>query len=105
MGMVDAAIATSGDYRNYREANGERLTHILDPATGRPIRHALASVTVIDALGVRADALATGLMVLGPEKGMALAERLDLPAVFIVRVPDGGFVQRTSPSFDALMRN
>ena len=103
--LVDAAIATSGDYRNYREANGERLTHILDPATGRPIRHALASVTVIDALGVRADALATGLMVLGPEKGMALAERLDLPAVFIVRVPDGGFVQRTSPSFDALMRN
>jgi len=103
--LVDAAIATSGDYRNYREANGERLTHILDPATGRPIRHALASVTVIDALGVRADALATALMVLGPEKGMALAEDLDLPVVFIVRTPGGGFEQRVTPRFEALTRH
>lgn len=101
--LTDAAIATSGDYRNYRDVNGERLTHILDPATGRPIRHRLASVTVIDELAVRADGLATALLVLGPDRGMALAEQLDLPAVFMIRMRDGGFEQRVSPRFEALM--
>jgi len=100
--LTDAAIATSGDYRNYREIAGERIVHILDPATGRPIRHRLASVSVIDTLGVRADALATAVMVLGPDEGMALVERLDLAAMFIVRTPEGGFEQRVSPRFAAM---
>ena len=100
--LTNAAIATSGDYRNYREVEGERVTHILDPATGRPIRHHLASVTVIDALGVRADGLATALMVLGPEHGMALAERLGLAALLIVRKEAGDFEQRASSAFAAL---
>ena len=103
--LTDAAIATSGDYRNYYEVDGERVAHILDPETGRPITHRLASATVIDALGVRADALATALMVLGPDRGMALAERLDLPAVLIVRMPDGSFEQRVSTRLNALVRN
>ena len=103
--LDDMAIATSGDYRNYREVDGERLAHIIDPRTARPIRHALASATVIDSLGVRADALATALMVLGPEDGMALAHRLDLAALLLVRNAQGGFDERTTPRFDDLARN
>lgn len=100
----DLAIATSGDYRNYYEVDGERIAHLLDPRTGRPIRHRLASVTVIDALAVRADALSTALMVLGPDDGLALAARLDLAALFIVRTDAGGFTERATPRFDALTK-
>lgn len=102
--VTDAAIATSGDYRNYREVDGERVSHIVDPRAARPVTHGLASVTVIDRLAVRADALATGLMVLGPEEGMALARRLDLPVLLLVRDAQGGFEEQMSPRFEALVR-
>jgi FAD:protein FMN transferase len=102
--LRDLAIATSGDYRNYREVDGSRVSHIIDPRTGRPIAHRLASATVIDRLGVRADALATALMVLGPEEGQALAERLDLAALLIVRNAGGGFDEYMTPRFEALLR-
>jgi FAD:protein FMN transferase len=102
--LLDAAIATSGDYRNYREVEGERVSHILDPRTARPIRHRLASVTVVDQMAVRADSLATALMVLGPDDGMALAEHLGLAALLLVRNDDGGFEERMSPQFEALVR-
>ena len=102
--IVDLAIATSGDYRNYYEVDGERIAHILDPRTGRPIRHRLASVTVIDALAVRADALSTALMVLGPDDGFALAGQMDLAALFIVRNDAGGFTERATPRFDAMTK-
>jgi thiamine biosynthesis lipoprotein len=100
--LVDAAIATSGDYRNLREVNGQRLTHILDPRTGRPIRHALASVTVVDRQAVRADALATALMVMGPDQAQAFAAARQIPALFLIRRPDGSFEERLSPAFAPL---
>ncbi|MEE9384952.1 MAG: FAD:protein FMN transferase [Nannocystaceae bacterium] len=81
----DAAVATSGDYRNYREENGVRVSHTLDPRTGAPIRHTLASVTVVHPSAAAADAYATALNVLGPREGPALAERLGLAALFLVR--------------------
>jgi FAD:protein FMN transferase len=97
------AVATSGDYRKYHVVNGELLAHVIDPRTGRPIRHRLASATVIDERAVRADALATALMVLGPDEGLALAGRLDVAALFLVRLPDGTFDERTSEAFDREM--
>jgi FAD:protein FMN transferase len=101
--ISEGAIATSGDYRNYHEVDGQRVAHILDPRTGRPIRHRLASVTVITDLAVRADALSTALMVLGPDEGYALAESLDLAALFVMRAADGeGFESRGTPRFEAL---
>lgn len=101
--MSEGAIATSGDYRNYHEVEGVRVSHILDPRTGRPVRHRLASVTVIDELAVRADAMSTALMVLGPEEGFALAESMDLAALFIVRAAEGdGFESKGTPRFEAL---
>ena len=103
--ILDKAIATSGDYRNYYEVEGKRVSHILDPRTGRPIEHRLASVTVIDDLAVRADGMSTALMVLGPEEGFALAERLDLAVLFIVRAAGGNFIERATPRFDAVTRH
>lgn len=79
------AIATSGDYRNFYENSGERVSHTIDPVSGRPIQHDLASVTVITESGGLADAYATAINVLGPEKGRALAEREGLAVFLVIR--------------------
>lgn len=99
--VVDMGLATSGDYRNFIEADGKRLSHIIDPVTGRPVTHNLASVTVMAETAMRADGLATALLVLGPTEGLALAEKLNIPAYFISREA-GGFVTASSKAFDAL---
>ena len=75
------------------------FSHTIDPRTGRPVTHALASTSVIDPLCVRADAIATALMVLGPDDGYALAVEQDWPAFFIVRRPDGTLEERATPAW------
>jgi FAD:protein FMN transferase len=94
-------ISTSGDYRDFRVLEGRRISHAIDPRSGHPVTHALASVSVVHKSAMLADAYATALMVLGPQEGYALAERLGLPALFIVRVNDG-FTVRATESFDRL---
>ena len=98
--VENLAMATSGDYRNYFEENSVRYCHIIDPRSGRPVAHTLASVTVLAASCARADALATALMVLGPDAGYDLAVREELPALFIIK-SDTGFVEKSTPSFAA----
>jgi thiamine biosynthesis lipoprotein len=83
------ALATSGDYRIFFERDGQRYSHIIDPRDGRPVDHGLASVTVIAATAMEADALSTALMVLGPEAGFELAERESIAAFFIARNTKG----------------
>jgi thiamine biosynthesis lipoprotein len=95
------AMATSGDYRIYFEQQGRRYSHEIDPRTAAPIAHGLASVTVIADDCVRADALATALIVLGPQDGWALAERERLAAYFIVRGADGRLHDRATAAFAA----
>ncbi len=92
-------VSTSGDYRNYFEENGERYSHTLDPQTGAPITHRLASVTVVDPSTLRADGLSTLLMVLGPERGFAFAQQADIAAFFVTRT-DQGFATRATPAFN-----
>ena len=96
------SMATSGDYRIYFEQAGRRYSHEIDPRTGAPIRHGLASATVVAPECGFADAMATALIVLGPERGLALAEREALAAYFIVRERDGEFSERQSSAFAAL---
>jgi thiamine biosynthesis lipoprotein len=91
-------LAGSGDYRNYREVNGRRYSHEIDPRTGAPVTHTLASVTVISDTAAAADAWATALMVLGPEEGRAVADSEGLAAYFIMRAPDG-FEQAYTAAF------
>jgi thiamine biosynthesis lipoprotein len=97
--LSDAALATSGDYRNYIERDGVRISHTIDPRTGRPITHALASVSVIDDLCVRADALATALEVLGPDEAYALALEHGWAAFLIIRDDAGAYREQSTPAF------
>ena len=96
------SMATSGDYRSYYVQDGQRLSHTIDPRSGRPIGHALASVTVLHPEAMFADALATALNVLGPEAGYQLAQDQGLPAYFIIRRIDGTFESRETEPFSAL---
>ena len=99
--LVDAAMATSGDYRNYYERDGVRISHTIDPRTGRPVTHRLASVSVIHPSCMTADALATAISVLGPEEGRELVEREGLAALFLVRADNGGFEEWASSAWPA----
>jgi len=90
--VSDTSVSTSGDYESYFIKDGVRYHHILDPRTGRPAR-GLRSATVITPEGILADALSTALMVLGRERGLALAD--SLPGVEAVLVDTSGGVWMT----------
>ncbi|CAI0955744.1 Thiamine biosynthesis lipoprotein ApbE precursor [Serratia quinivorans] len=94
----EMSIATSGDYRNYFERGGVRYSHTIDPVTGKPIHHHLVSVTVLSPTCMAADGLSTGLNVLGPERGMALANLMGIPVFMIVKTAKG-FEERYSEAF------
>lgn len=98
--LSNMSLATSGDYRNYREENGLRLSHEIDPATGHPIQHKLASATIITERCTLADAYATALMVLGPEKALALANEKGLAVYLLVRNDSGSFDELQSNKFE-----
>ena len=100
--ITDIAVATSGDYRNYFEKDGVRYSHTIDPVTGRPIVHNLASVTVLTQSCAEADAWATAFSVLGVEQSLKLAEQLDIAAYILVRQNEQ-FVPRTSEAFNLFL--
>jgi thiamine biosynthesis lipoprotein len=96
--VSDKAVATSGDYRNYFEHDGKRYSHTIDPITGRPVIHNLASVTVIADDAAIADGLATAINVMGPKAGLALAQQQGL-AIYLIVKTDQGFDSRYSDAF------
>ena len=82
--LCDRAVATSGNYRNYFEENGQRYAHIINPKTGRPEKSKLLSVTVIADRCVEADAYATAFMVMGMDNTKAfLKDHPELTCIFI----------------------
>ncbi len=96
------AVATSGDYRNYFEENGVRYSHTIDPSTGWPINHTLVSVTVVHPSAMTADGLATAIEVMGPEKGLAFAEKNEL-AVYLISKTEQGFNEAATEQFKVLI--
>ena len=102
--LQDAALATSGDYRNFYDLDGARVSHTVDPRTGRPVTHGLLSVSVIAARCALADARSTALNVLGPEEGYALAVDQGWAALFVEDDGAGGLVERETPAFTAAVR-
>jgi thiamine biosynthesis lipoprotein len=88
--LQDAAVATSGDYRHWVEVQGRRLSHTMDPGRGAPLLGSPASVTVLARSCAEADAWATALMVLGPDRVAALVQKRGLDALFLLRDDDGG---------------
>ncbi|MGF1804311.1 FAD:protein FMN transferase [Aliivibrio sifiae] len=97
------AVATSGDYRIYFEKEGVRYSHIINPITGKPIANKVVSVTVLDKSSMTADGLATGLMVLGEEKGMEIANKNNIPVFMIVKTKDG-FKEIASEAFKPFLK-
>ncbi len=98
--LDDRAIATSGDYRHVFEDGGRYYSHHIDPRSGYPVPHEVASVSVLADDCMQADPLGTTLSVLGAERGMAYAREHGLAVLMIVRIGPG-FEQRMSPAFVA----
>jgi thiamine biosynthesis lipoprotein len=90
---VGGEIRTAG-----LNAKGEPWQIAVDPRTGRPVHHRLASVSILADTCMEADALATALFVLGPEEGLQLALARNIPALFLVRT-DRGFEEYPTPTF------
>ncbi|WP_440055343.1 FAD:protein FMN transferase [Pseudoalteromonas sp. T1lg65] len=82
-------IATSGDYRIFYEMDGETFTHLIDPATGRPVKHELVSVTVLHPSAMTADGLATALTVMGTKRAKAYAQQHNLPVYLMFKTENG----------------
>ena len=81
--VSDAAVATSGDYERYFVQEGIRYHHLFDPATGMPAREC-QSVTIVAPTAEQADALATAVFVMGPERGLAfLNEQADIEGMIV----------------------
>ncbi len=102
--LKDIAIATSGEYRNFYEVGGARYSHTIDPRTGRPIEHHLASVSVLNRSCMAADAIATGLNVLGPDEGYKLAVTHGIAALFILERSNGSLIEHATPAFETILQ-
>ncbi len=98
------AIATSGDYRNYFEQDGVRYSHIINPKTGKPINNKVVSVTVLNPSCMTADGLSTGLMVLGEVDGIRIANKENIPVLYIVKTKDG-FKEYASEAFKPYLKD
>jgi FAD:protein FMN transferase len=95
--LTDMAMATSGDYRNLIEIDGQRYSHIIDPKTGYPVKTQVVSATILAQTCTFADGLATAAMVMGPEKSLELINRLNnVEGLIIVRNSDGTFTDHVS---------
>lgn len=102
--LRDQAVSTSGGYRSFRRtADGRSISHTIDPRLGEPVRHSLVSVTVVHPRATLADGYSTALLVLGPDEGYAVAEKLGLPALFLERVGQSQVLrERATAEFQAL---
>lgn len=100
--LTDTGMATSGNYRNFFVEGGQRYGHTIDPATGRPVRHKLASVTVLAPTCARADALATALMALGDERAQQFCRQEKIAAYLLLHDGEGTRPVMTD-SFKALL--
>ena len=103
--IKDKAVSTSGDYEKFFTIEGKRYSHIIDPRTGNPVK-GIVSVTVVTGNATRADALSTGVFVLGLEKGMDLIEQLsDVEGIIVYEDTDDKLSTKTSSGMQNLFKN
>ncbi|MEM9973148.1 MAG: FAD:protein FMN transferase [Pseudomonadota bacterium] len=105
VGLSGLGLASSGDYRNYFEVNGQRFSHVIDPVTGHPIMHKTASATVLAGNTMLADAWSTAMLILGRDRGLEIADAHGIAVLFIDRGrgdADTGFTSVSSRAFDEL---
>jgi thiamine biosynthesis lipoprotein len=100
--LGDRALATSGDYRLFFESGGVRYSHVIDPRTGRPVTNGVVSASVLAPDCTLADGLATAVMVMGKDAGLALLEKLpDVEGLVVVGTPDGRLEDHATSGFPA----
>jgi len=104
LAVSDICMATSGNYRNYYYADGERRSHTIDPRTGYPVQHSLLSATVVSSSCMRADALATACMVLGAEEALAMIERAGDAACYFIVAQNDRLVTLTSQNWEEFIK-
>lgn len=98
--VENRGFATSGDYRNFIEIKGKRYSHVIDPRTGWPVDNSVVSVSILADDCTVADGLATAIMVMGPEEGIALLNSLDdVEGLVITATSDGGLREHASKGF------
>lgn len=89
-------LATSGDYRNFFEVGGRRYSHLIDPTTGEPVQHQVASVSVVASSSMLADGWATAIQVMGVEAGLAVANELELAVLILEHSENGELLSHVS---------
>ncbi len=105
VGVSGMGLASSGDYRNFFEVDGQRYSHLIDPTTARPVEHQTASATVLADNAMQADAWSTAMLVLGRERGLEVAKHHNIAVQFIERDADAAqvaFKTHESDAFKAL---
>jgi thiamine biosynthesis lipoprotein len=102
--LHNQAVATSGDYRIFFMDQGKRYSHLIDPRSGRPVSHTLASASVVASNCMEADALATTLLILGPNEGATWAKKHQIAALLLFR-RDGKIIQQATPHFDQFIHS
>jgi thiamine biosynthesis lipoprotein len=101
--LNNQGFATSGDYRNFFEADGIRYSHVIDPRTGYPVSNRIVSVSIIAVNCTLADGLATAVMVMGAEKGLDLINRLEgVEGLIITEKPNGSLEAYFSKRFEVV---
>jgi thiamine biosynthesis lipoprotein len=100
--LQDRAFATSGDYRIFFEVEGVRYSHVINPKTGYPVSSGVVSVSILAGDCTFADGLATAIMVMGHQKGLALINRLDgVEGLIVVEGAGGSLEDYVSRGFSA----
>lgn len=103
LAVSDICMATSGNYRNYYYADGERRSHTIDPRTGYPVQHSVLSATVVSSTCMRADAMATACMVLGADDALDMIARAGDAACYLIVAQNDSLCVRKSPNWDNLL--
>lgn len=99
LAKTGAALATSGDYRNFRSIDGKVVSHTFDPRSAAPVPRRTASVSIIRPSAAEADGLATALFVLEPERAISLANEKGWPVYMLLHRKEGGFEVKMSEAF------
>jgi len=105
MARAPLRVSSVSPYRNYFEVDGQRFSHLIDPTTGHPVRHATTSATVIAGNAMLADAWSTAMLILGREAGLDVAAAEGIAVQFIEKdmaAAQMGFVTTSSEAFAAL---
>ena len=104
LSLKNMAIATSGNYRNYFEQDGQLFSHIINPKTGFPVGNQVVSTSVIAKNCTIADGLATALMVMDVQKGIDLVNGLANTECLIIQKQGNGFISTQSDGFERFER-